>query len=333
MVTNSMGLEIYQKYLKLLTSNENLLIGIETIADDYEVESDKIIKLLQQYIDNYVKKPDYAILFDNLRCVEDKNTYLEDLGITPDYLKEHLEEYLRFYKPEISLKNNKRSRVFDNIIKSYEAYLRGPKLGSTLEEVKPITEEFIKSEYGLERFCIKYHLDPNYFSFSKGSYITALKKDPILYKRFIENLELKEKIKYEHIEDDISVILNCIHNLGDEFSAIDLFQLTKFGPHELLSFADEYLPPLELKLFRKHIGIAYRNFATHGNIMNNLRSDALIKTRYMLTIDNEQFETTEEFRSEVVEFLREKDIPINTEIFHIACVRHYKNNLIKNYVR
>ena len=48
MVTNSMGLEIYQKYLKLLTSNENLLIGIETIADDYEVESDKIIKLLQQ---------------------------------------------------------------------------------------------------------------------------------------------------------------------------------------------------------------------------------------------------------------------------------------------
>ena len=144
---------------------------------------------------------------------------------------------------------------------------------------------------------------------------------------------MKEKIKYEHIEDDISVILNCIHNLGDEFSAIDLFQLTKFGPHELLSFADEYLPPLELKLFRKHIGIAYRNFATHGNIMNNLRSDALIKTRYMLTIDNEQFETTEEFRSEVVEFLREKDIPINTEIFHIACVRHYKNNLIKNYVR
>ena len=53
----------------------------------------------------------------------------------------------------------------------------------------------------------------------------------------------------------------------------------------------------------------------------------------MLTIDNEQFETTEEFRSEVVEFLREKDIPINTEIFHIACVRHYKGNLIKNYVR
>ncbi len=324
---------IYQEYLNLINSKENILVGIEKMAIYYNTDSDTIIKILSQYIDTYIKKPDYAIIFDNLKIVKNKNEYLKNLGITPNYLKSHLHEYLLFYNPKVILKNNRRSEVFQKIIKNYENYLRGPKLRATIEEVRPIIEEFIKSEYGIERFCIKYHLSYYNFNFNNGIFITALKRDPLLYKRFLDNLDLKEKIKYEHIEDDISIILDYIHKLGDDFSLIDLFQITKYGPYELLNFANEYLQGDELKLFRKFIGKSYRNFVTTGSFMNKSRIKALITAKYIFTIDDEQIETTEEFRSEIINFLMEKDIPINSEIFHTACVRHYNGNLITKVYR
>ena len=323
------GKEVYKRYLEILSSHKNIIIEMELLATNYNLITNKLIIFLQQYIDEYIEKPEFAIIFDELQKSDNRNEYLDSLGITPEYLKQHLKEYLWIYKPIVGLKNNRFAKVFENIIKNYEAYLRGPKKVDKVVEVRPIIEEFIKSEYGIERFCIKYNIRPKDFK----SYIPIIKKDGLLYKRFSDSFELKEKLKYEHIEDDISVILDYIYKLGDDFCTIDLFQITKYGPSELITFADQYLPNDKLKLFRKHIGRSYRDFLTRANFMNNARIEGLINNDYIIKVDDTQVATTKEFRIEVINYLREKDIPINLDIFYIACIRHYKNNLINKIYR
>ena len=61
--------------------------------------------------------------------------------------------------------------------------------------------------------------------------------------------------------------------------------------------------------------------------------EGLINNDYIIKVDDTQVATTKEFRIEVINYLREKDIPINLDIFYIACIRHYKNNLINKIYR
>ncbi len=321
--------ELYQEYLNILASNNNPTIELEMLALKYNTKVNKLVQIIEDYINTSIEKPEFAIIFDNLLKSDSKNKYLEDLNITPEYLKQHLKEYLYFYKPTIAFRSNRFKTVIENIIKKYEAYLRGVKSSNKINELRPLFEKFIKSRYNLERFCIKNNISLKEFKL----YIQFIKKDAIIYKRFMDSFELKEKYKYEHIEDDISIILKYIYELGDDFCVIDLFQITPFGPTELITFADEYLQGEDLKVFRKYIGKSYRNFYVQGNFMNNLRIEALITSRYLITIDGEEIETTEEFRREVINFLVSKDIPINNQVFYRACIRHYQNNLITKFYR
>ena len=69
--------------------------------------------------------------------------------------------------------------------------------------------------------------------------------------------------------------------------------------------------------------ICYRDYAIYGNFMRNERINLLISTPFSITIDNKLIETTFEDRKNVIDYLKTKEIPINSKIFGIALIRYY----------
>ena len=321
-----LGNLIYNDYLQMLKINDDALIWLELESSKYKTNTSVILRILNHYINNELVKPDFALIFEKIKELESPYEYLYFNNITPAYLKEHLEEYLIYFKPEYKLcLNNKILNYYKEIIKKYIIYYK-KQLDRTQEnEYKNIIKEFIKSKYSLERFCIIKGLTLNDFSPKRnGKFIKVMKNDKDLYTKFLCNIEDKEKLKTLNIQTDVINILNAIKELGNDFTIINLFLMTPYAPTELTKVADNLLGIEDLKLFRKYMSICYREFAIHGIFMNNERINLLIKTPYTITIDGNLIETTEE-RHDAIEFLQVNEIPVNSYIFDIALKRYYRN--------
>ena len=240
---------------------------------------------------------------------------------------EQLNEYLTYYKIEYILRySNKILNTYKDIIKKYINYFK--KQIETQENTKyeETIIEFINSKYTLERFCINKGLKLNDFNSNRnGIFIKVMSNNKELYAKFLYCLELKNKDRDLNIANDIKKIMESIYILGKEFSLIDLFLLTNYGIRELINAADKILNIEDLKVFRKYIDICYRNFAIYGNFMNTQRINFLISSPYKFTLDNVLIETTTEDRENVINFLKNKEIPINSKIFEIAISRYYRN--------
>ncbi len=318
---------IYDDYLQMLKINDDALIWLDLESFKYKTNTSIILKVLNHYINNELVKPDFALIFEKIKELPNPCEYLYFNNITPAFLKEHLEEYLIYFKPEYKLcLNSKILNNYKEIIRKYIIYYK-KQLNITQEnEYKNLINEFIKSKYSLERFCIIKGLTLNDFNSKKnGIFIKIMKKDKDLYTKFLYNIDAKEKLKNLNIQTDILNILKAIKELGNDFTIINLFLMTPYAPLELTKVADNILNKEDLILFRKYMNICYRDFAIHGNFMNKERINLLIKIPYTITIDGNTIETKEEERRDAIEFLQVNEIPINSYIFDIALKRYYKN--------
>ena len=323
-----LGNLMYNDYLQMLKSHDNPLIWFEIEASRYKTNTSIILKVLKNYIETKLEKPEFVNIFQKLKEENNSYEYLFFNNITPSYLKEHLEEYLIYYRPEYKLRyDNKLFNTYKELIRKYSNYYQKQINIKENDNNKKIVLEFINSKYSLERFCIVKGLTLNDFNSKKnGIFIKTMKNDKELYTKFLFSLERKEKDMILNISNDIKNILNKIYTLGNDFSLIDLFLSTNYGIMELIKVADNILNIEDLKLFRKYMNICYRDYAIHGNFMKSERINLLITSSYTITIDNELIETTKEERERVINFLQKHEIPINSKIFTIALTRYYKEN-------
>ncbi len=320
---------IYKDYLQMLKDHDNPMVWFELTSSKYRTNTTIILKVLKHYIENELEKPEFVTIFEKIDELENPYEYLYFNNITPAYLKEHLEEYLIYYRPEYKLRSdNKLMNNYRGIIAKYAKYYQSQTNIKMETEYKKIILEFINSNYSLERFCIFKGLSLNDFNYKRnGIYIKAMKNDPELYSRYLSYLE--EKNKKEIIQGEVKKVLEAIYTLGNDFSIIDLFLITNYGVLELIKESDNILANDDLKIFRKYMDSCYREYTLYGNFTDNNKINMLITTPYSIFIDNNLVETSEEDRYQAINFLITNKIPINQKTFETVLKRFYKDKKIR----
>ena len=218
------------------------------------------------------------------------------------------------------------------ILQKYTEYSRKIKETNALMETKDaiskrIILEFINSPYSLERFILPKRLTSA--DFNKILDFTR-QHDKVNYQLFQDSMNRKEEIKNATIESDILTILTLIKELKEDFTSVDLFKSTLYGPRELVKAADNYLTGEDLKLFRSQVN-KYRIYTFTTTILTDSATEGLIKTKLNLTINNELVETTEEERQSIVDDLNNHSIPITSKTFFDAYNKYYQDKKVKTY--
>ena len=327
----------YNEYMNYLANNYNDPYGIDKIIDKLGTDYRRFFDNLISYIDKNIKKPKYVLIFE--RILEaiiydtnlDVNKYLYNNGITPEELQTNLNKFLNYFRPDMKYTNENLPRLHA-ILQKYTEYSRKIKETNALIETKDaiskrIILEFINSPYSLERFILPKRLTSA--DFNKILDFTR-QHDKVNYQLFQDSMNRKEEIKNATIESDILTILTLIKELKDDFTSIDLFKATLYGPRELVKAADNYLTGEDLKLFRSQVN-KYRIYTFTTTILTDSATEGLIKTKLNLTINNELVETTEEERQTIVDDLNSHSIPITSKTFFDAYNKYYQDKKVKTY--
>ena len=335
-INNDDEIKAYNLYKKYLTNGVNSPFGIDdvirTFGDDYRIFFSNLIR----YINRNIVRPNYALLFDKLIDIiifnnnMDINAFLDSEGLTFEQLQSSLEDYLTFFRPDIKYTNEylpqlhavlQRYRDYRNKINEKEKALLDKK-----NHVNKLLMEFISIPYSLERFLLVKRIKTVEFR----KYLDFAKQHmPEIYKVFEKNMLSKEETKNNNIQTEVFNILNLIKELGDDFTGIDLFKNTIYGPRELIKVADSILNKDDIKLFRKEVN-KYNMPIFIASIISNSTTSELINTPLVFAIDGVAIETEQDKREMIVEDLKNNYIPITSGLFMDDYKKHYKENKFKS---
>ena len=326
---------VYLEYIKLINSKENILVGIEVILEKVKMSLSKFIQTLMDYIKENSKDDDYSLIFDTLLEIDNPEDYLKQNHIPGDFLKENLNKYLLYKRPDILFTNKRLLKTLERSVKYnekiWQSNLSKEKLKEeSLPKIRNYVNEFLSLPYSLERYTSVRKISKRLFNVNDGFYARQLAiHDQALYKKLNENLILREQTKFENIANDITNILNLINTKGENFDSLDFYQATLYSPIEIMEVADKILDFDNLKKFHIYIN-KYRHrshtkMATDCNIKNEL-----LNNMFYFSLNGNLIETTIEDRTSIINYLDENFIPINSITFLDACKKFYKNELIIN---
>lgn len=138
-MNNKNILEIYYNFLK---KNNNILeaaqLTYKIYLEDgnYKTFQDFLSLLTNIIKENTPIKPYYVTLFDNLVNFQgDAIAYLKSENLTINFLRINLENYLRFFNPEIYIHNKEEYKKLLKIITEYSNYLNEKKKNSKSSEI------------------------------------------------------------------------------------------------------------------------------------------------------------------------------------------------------
>ena len=174
-------------------------------------------------------------------------------------------------------------------------------------------QSFMNSDYSLKRFSFQTGI--KILSFK--NYMTKIKSiEPIFYQELLETLKLKEENQKETINNDVYTILNKIKELGDNFSIIDFLTLTNYSFEEIIQTSDKILNPEDVRIMRINLS----NFKSIVNY-SNANIQQIFNDKLVLNIDGNLIEMSSEDKSNVINYLKENDIPISTHSYRDASIR------------
>ena len=132
---------VYVEYIKLINSKENILVGIEVILEKVKMSLSKFIQTLMDYIKDNSKDDDYSLIFDTLLTSNNPEEYLKQNHIPVDFLKENLNNYLLYKRPDILFTNKKLLHTLERLVKYNEKLWQ-----NTLTKEKKVTIERKKAK-------------------------------------------------------------------------------------------------------------------------------------------------------------------------------------------
>lgn len=331
---------LYSLYINAEGSPEKM----REIAKTHNLTLNLFVKYISSYINENIKKTNYAIVFDNLSLFNENDkthiiNYLKNTNLPITYLESNLIPYLINYKPEAFVyKCDKTLLSLSKKIHYYREYLMHNKDNKTnkinytqedLEKAINLITRFISSNYSKERFCIHEGIS---FQIFKNN-VNIIEKDyknnnSNLYEIYLKSLKVKEKYYQDNIENVVYDILNKIKNLGNNFCSIDLFKDNFFGTNEIIKKADEILSLEDIKLFRRYVS-NYKKII----ILNERSIEKLINDKITIFINNEEIEVENNVKLELCTYLHENNIPITLDSFRNSYLRYYQNKTkkVKSY--
>ena len=322
---NGINLEnAYQTYL-LSYGNKNIL---NDYAKTLDIELETFLMLMLKYINEHKSRSAYAIIFDRLCLLHDSDliiNFLNEIDYPFKELRNNLQEYILLYRPDM-LFNEVLKNELQRKLNIYQKYLNNQKTvniykTSTSYHMQ-IIQSFMESNYSLKRFCFQNNISVLTFK----NYITRIKTiDPIFYQELMENIKLKEEIQKETIKDDVYTILNKIKELGNNFSIIDFLTLTNYSFDEIIQLGDLILDPSDTRLLRIHVS----NFKNVKNFRNYSEKDIqnIFTDKLVINIDGNLIKMSFEDKENIINYLKEHDIPISSTSYRDASIRYYNNTL------
>lgn len=326
---------VYLEYIKLINSKENILVGIEVILEKVKMSLSKFIQTLMDYIKENTDDDDYSLIFDTLLEIDNPEEYLKQNHIPGDFLRENLNNYLLYKRPDILFTNKKLLHTLERLVKYNEklwqdSLTKEKFKEESLPKIKSFVNEFLSLPYSIERFASVKKISKHFFNVNEGFYIRQLAiHDQALYKKLTENIILREQTKFENISNDITKILDLINTKNENFDSLDFYQATLYSPIEVMEVADKILDSDNLKKFQIYIG-KYKHHSHTNKYTNCNIKNELLKNKFSFSLDDNLIETTLEDRTSIINYLDENFIPINSITFLDACKRFYKHELIEN---
>ena len=119
--------------------------------------------------------------------------------------------------------------------------------------------------------------------------------------------------------------MTAIKELGHNFTVIDFYLNTRFTPFEIIQEAEKTLDIENIKLLKKYIA-QYRDI----KCINSLNFPSLITDKLVLNVDNNLIEIQPEVKKQIIDFLKNNEIPVSNETLKISCIKYYRNELYKN---
>ena len=311
-------------YFICLNTNFNYM---QTNAEKIFSNRDKFLTHVYHYIEKNINKPLYVEILDKLSILntnEEIESYLLNINIDLNYLKNNILNYFMFYRPHIYyLDKNKYLELKDKLT-SYENYLyrKEDPLKTSIkinnEYAYNIINSFINSKYSMHRFCFNKNIASKNFK----RYVFLVKNNyNKLYQKYIETINFKEKEQETEIKNDVLKILKFIKE-NNNTSLIDFCLITKYDILELIKVSDNILSLEDIKLFRKVL-----KPLKEIRPFNESQIALLYRTKFTFNIDNNLIQINNDDKYTVINYLQENDTPICNETFKDACIRYYKNLL------
>lgn len=290
---------------------------------------DVFFKNVVDYINQNKVIPEFVKILNKLTDITEKEQVVEYLKNIPlDYkiLRTNLMSYFINYRPDIYYSNEILKKTICDNLTFFETYIAKSnkpcncELKDINEVAKEIITDYVNSNYSINRFCYNKNITSTNFK----KYVQIVKKNyPELYEIYIESTNKKDMIKNSTIQNDVYNILEKIKE-NPEFSIIDYLLITNYDVFEIIAIADNILSFDDIKLIRRTIRpIRYVNRLCEKQVTN------IINSNFVFNINDELIALTKDDIIVILEFLKEKNIPLSNESFNDACIKYLNKKLKK----
>ncbi len=319
--------EAYTIYLE--SHGDNFVIAKYIDAFNSRVSYGKYVRVITEYAEKFVEKDEIAILLDSLEAIDLKDekaiiNLISQSGFSIDKIKASLTDYIFVHRPDMYFNTYLLNRL-NQKLEIYREYLKTLKHDSiytaSVSYAHQTMQLFLKSNYSIARFCYQYRISLAKFK----EYLRAIKSDKNLYLKVLENIDLKEQEKEFNIKFDVYKILNDIKHNPDDYSIIDFLPTTNYSFDEITLAADKVLSPKDAKLLRTHVS----DFKEVKSFSDRQIAN-LLDEKFIFNIAGELVEITKEEKIEIINYLKENDIPISTTSLRDAFTRYYQKTLFTN---
>lgn len=272
--------------------------------------------------------------------LDEIDTAVNESGLEKNYILSKFRIYKKFYKVEDQ----------KNFYKKYELYLKDQKV----KRYDTIKENFVKDKYNNElktaEKIITSFLDNKTLSFDEflevknitketfNNYLNALKMyNKELYNRYNDSISKKEQESEDNISLEIKLLEEGILNgyeengLKREFDIIDYLTITKIPTTKIGKFdLSKINSKARMELHRIKNNFKYINKEDKRELKNILETTKIVGVKFDKngsTIPGSGRTITDEEKNNLIDYLREREIPVNNGTYN-ALLKRYLNGFI-----
>lgn len=270
-----------------------------------------------------------------IKIVSEPGIKLSTLSTFKDYVNRH-------HNGDVKVKEQLKSKIkmyTDYILEKNKQELEEKKL-KALQEKLPIVIEtitkFINDTecYTIDYFCYKYSFDKKTFE----EYVTIIREyQTDLYNIYDKKINESRSQRYAIIINQVKYIIEKLKNGIEEydvnrpFDIIDYYSVTNISLENLLRIAKDIVSPSEINILKKFITQNISGAKHNPSVISQIMSEKVIINYEKDSRGNPIPGTEEIFSAEekerLINYLREKNIPINLKTYNIL-YRRYRNGTI-----
>ena len=245
-------------------------------------------------------------------------------------IKEDLKSKIKMYTDYISQEKNEQKQKQIEEAKSKEI---DEKLPLAIESIT----KFINDAdcYTIDYFCYKYTFDKKTFE----EYVTIIREyQTDLYNTYDKKISDIQKQRYAILANQIKYIIDRLkhgieeYDVNRPFDLVDYYGVTKIPLEDILKLAKNIVSQSELTILRKFVNQNINGVNNNPNVIKQIMSERVI-IKYEKDKKGQPIPGTEELfgdeeKEKLINYLKERKIPINLKTYNIV-YRRYRNGTLE----